>query len=178
MTHLREPIRLELSNNSVRNTTAQVDSLGIFYSVFKENGIINIQRWDQRTNAEILIGQINHRFMRRSLVRIGEAKQWGYIREFLRREDGFILSPARTFTGSNGMDYRWCLPWNKLKLCPANGDTKHPLAIYHHNVFSEKSYIEILDRSLLGTLDLVMISFLVMEKRRRDANKRRRSSGG
>ena len=42
------------------------------------------------------------------------------------------------------------------QLCPANGDTKNPLAIYHHNIFSEKSYIEILDRSLLDTLDLVV----------------------
>jgi len=74
------------------------------------------------------------------------------------------------------------------QLCPANGDTKNPLAIYHHKVFSEKSYIEILDRSVLDTLDLVIsastyilltyrgplvhqvliVSFLIMEKRRRD----------
>ena len=33
---LEEPIRLEFSNNSVRRTTAQVDSLGIFYSVCTE----------------------------------------------------------------------------------------------------------------------------------------------
>ena len=134
MTHLQEPIRLEFSNNSVRRTTAQVDSLGIFYSIFKENGVISIRRWDQRTNAEILIGQINFKFFSSSLVRLGgEGKPWGYFRDFLRREHGFILSPfvfiphhtvcganalssARTFTGSNGTDYRWCLPWNKLKV--------------------------------------------------------------
>jgi len=174
-----EPIRLEFCNKSVRRTTAQVDSLGIFYSVSKENGIINIRRWEQRTNAEVLIGQINIRFFGFSLVRFGgEEKPWNNVYEFLRREHGFILNPARTFTGSNGTDYRWCLPWNKLKLCPADGDTKHPLAIYHRNILSEKSYIEILDRSLLETLDLVVISFLIMENRRREANKRRYSSGG
>jgi len=175
MTQLQEPIHLEFSNNSVRRTTAQVDSLGIFYSVFKEDGIVNVRRWEQQTNTEVLIGQINFKFFRPSLIRFGEEKQWGYIHDFLRREHGFILNPAKTFTGSHGTKYRWCLPWNKLTLCPANGDTKNPLAIYHHKIFSEKSYIEILDRSLLDTLDLVVISFLIMEKRRRNANRRRRS---
>jgi len=190
MSQLQEPIHLEFSNNSIRWTTAQVDSLGIFYSVSREgDGIINVRRWEQRTNAEILIGQIKFRFFAWSLIRFGgEEKPWSYVHEFLRREHGFFLnrfvsflatiscpdalSSARTFTGSNGTDYRWCLPWNKLKvsrslllerrnltlaqLCPANGDTKHPLAIYHHNIFSEKSYIEIFDRSLLDTLDLVI----------------------
>jgi hypothetical protein len=134
MTQLQEPIHLEFSNNSIYRTTAQVDSLGIFYSVSREDdGIINVRRWDQRINAEILIGQINFRFFSRSLIRFGgEEKPWGYVYEFLRREHGFILDPfvsfliaishtdalssARTFTGSNGTDYRWCVPWNKLKV--------------------------------------------------------------
>jgi hypothetical protein len=129
---LQEPIRLEFSNNSVRRTTAQVDSLGIFYSVFKgDDGIISVHRWDQRTNTENLIGQIHFKFFRWSLVRFGESKQWGYVYDFLRREHGHLLLPfvsflitqmprsdtsssARTFTGSNGTDYRWCVPWSRL----------------------------------------------------------------
>ena len=73
---LEEPIRLEFSNNSVRRTTAQVDSLGIFYSVSREeHGIINVRRWDQPTNTEILVGQINFKWYTPSLVRVGEGKQ-------------------------------------------------------------------------------------------------------
>ena len=134
MTQLQEPIHLEFSNNSIRRTTAQVDSLGIFYSVSKENGIISVRRWDKRTDTEILIGQINFKFFGSSLVRLGgEERQWNYTRDFLRRENRFILSPfvsflfktscpdvlssARTFTGNNGTDYCWCLPWNRLKVC-------------------------------------------------------------
>ena len=98
MTQLQEPIRLEFSNNSVRRTTAQVDSLGIFYSVFKEGGIVNVRRWEQQTNTEILIAQINFKFFRSSLIRFGgEETQWGYIRDFLRREHGFILNPFVSF---------------------------------------------------------------------------------
>ena len=94
MTQLQEPIHLEFSNNSVRRTTAQVDSLGIFYSVFKEHGIINIQRWDKQTNTEILIGQINFKFFSSSLIRLGgEEKPWENIHDFLRREHGFFLNP-------------------------------------------------------------------------------------
>ena len=132
---LLEPIRLEFSNNSVRRTTAQVDSLGIFYSVSREDdGIINVRRWDQPTNTEILVGQINFKWFTPSLVRVGEGTQWVNIRDFLRREHGRWYSPfvsslpitisyflvpdasssARTFTGSNGTDYRWCMPWTKL----------------------------------------------------------------
>ena len=91
---LEEPIRLEFSNNSVRRTTAQVDSLGIFYSVSREDdGIINIRRWDQPTNTEILVGQINFKVFVPSLVRFGEGEQWGNIRDFLRREHGRFYSP-------------------------------------------------------------------------------------
>jgi len=92
MAQLQEPIRLEFSNKSVRKTTAQVDSLGIFYSVSSGDGIISIRRWEQRTNTEILIGQINFRVFKPSLIRFGEEKQWGYIRDFLRREHGSFLS--------------------------------------------------------------------------------------
>jgi len=95
---LQEPIRLELSNNSVRRTTAQVDSLGIFYSVSREDdGIITVRRWEQRTNAEILIGQINFKIIGSSLIRFGEAKPWGYIHDFLRREHGRFLVPFVSF---------------------------------------------------------------------------------
>ena len=134
---LQEPIRLEFSNNSVRRTTAQVDSLGISYSVSKEDhGIINVRRWDQPTNTEILVGQINFNFkvFVPSLVRFGEGKQWGNIRNFLRREHGrfyslfvssllitilYFLVPdasssVRPFMGSNGTEYRWCTRWTKL----------------------------------------------------------------
>lgn len=98
MTQPQDPIHLEFSNNSIRRTTAQVDSLGIFYSVFKENGIVNVQRWEQQTNTEILIGQINFKIFRSSLVRLGgEEKEWGYARDFLRREHGFILNPFVSF---------------------------------------------------------------------------------
>jgi len=93
MTHLQGPIRLEFSNNSIRRTTAQVDSLGIFYSVFKENGIISVRRWNQRTNTETLIGQIRFKLFGSSLIRFGEDKPWIYIHDFLRREHGFFLNP-------------------------------------------------------------------------------------
>lgn len=145
MTQLQEPIRLEFSNNSVRRTTAQVDSLGIFYSVSKDDGIISVRRWEQRTNSEILIGQIDFRFLRYSRIRLGgEEKQWSYTHDFLRREHGFFLVPfvlfpitilcpdglssARTFTGNNGLDYRWCLPWSTLSVgrLPAPEDGSLP----------------------------------------------------
>ena len=133
MAQPQEPIHLEFSNNSIRRTTAQVDSLGIFYSVSREDGTTSVRRWDKQTNTEILIGQINIKFFRPSLIRFGgEEKQWSYIRDFLRRENGFFLNPyvsflitisrsdilgsARTFTGSNGTDYRWCLPWTGLSV--------------------------------------------------------------
>jgi len=77
MTQLQEPIRLEFSNNSIRRTTAQVDSLGIFYSVSKEHGIINVRRWEQRTNTEVLVGQIKFKFFGSSLIRFGGDQQWG-----------------------------------------------------------------------------------------------------
>jgi len=95
---LQEPIRLEFSNNSIRRTTAQVDSLGIFYSVSRgDDGITNIHHWDQRTNTENLIGQIKFKFFKPSVVRFGELKEWSYIRDFLRREHGHLLAQFVSF---------------------------------------------------------------------------------
>lgn len=127
---LQEPIHLEFSNKSVRRTTAQIDSLGIFYSVSSEDGVISVRRWEQRTNTEVLIGQIKFQVVGPNLIRFGEEKQWVNIRDFLRRGHGGFLSPFvsllitisrfdtlrsnRTFTGSNGTEYRWCSPWRLL----------------------------------------------------------------
>ena len=95
---MQEPIHLEFSNNSIRRTTAQVDSLGIFYSITKEDGIVNVRRWEKQSNTEILIAQINFRFFRSTRIRLGgEEKQWGPIHDFLRREHGFILNPFVSF---------------------------------------------------------------------------------
>jgi len=103
MAQLQEPIRLEFSNNSIRNTTAQVDSLGIFYSVSRgDDRIINLRRWDQQTDTEVLIGQINFKFFAWSLIQFGgEEKPWSYIYNFLRREHGFILNPFVSFLITN-----------------------------------------------------------------------------
>jgi hypothetical protein len=92
-TQLQEPIRLEFSNKSVRRTTAQVDSLGIFYSVSSGDGMTSVRRWEQQTNSEVLIGQINFQVAGPSLIRFGEEKEWVYIRDFLRHGHGGFLSP-------------------------------------------------------------------------------------
>ena len=132
MTHLQEPIRLEFSYDSVRRTTAQIDSLGIFYSVSRgDDGITSVRRLDQPTNTEILIGQFKFKLIGSGLVRFGEGEEWGNIHDFLRHRPGRLISPfvssllitllyflapdasssAQNFTGSNGTDYRWCRRW-------------------------------------------------------------------
>jgi hypothetical protein len=52
-------IKILFSDDSIRNTTASCDSLGIHYNVTKEeyglNAIRRVEKWDKETNKNVLI---------------------------------------------------------------------------------------------------------------------------
>jgi hypothetical protein len=52
-------VKILFSDDSIRNTTASCDSLGIHYNITKEeyglNAIRRVEKWDKETNNNVLI---------------------------------------------------------------------------------------------------------------------------
>ncbi|PVF94967.1 hypothetical protein CPB86DRAFT_764797 [Serendipita vermifera] len=168
-------INIVFSNNSVRNTTASCESLGIHYDVSKEYGIISVHRWESGNHRKVAVGDIQYLFFRRDRIHLGGESEWKVMGEFLRRSRN-PFSSARTFIGNNGQQYRWATRFGQLYMFEVNGSSK-PLIKYHRNLF-QPSYLEILDSSVMSSIDKIFLSFLIAEKKRRDRQKRRHRAGG
>ncbi|CCA71146.1 hypothetical protein PIIN_05081 [Serendipita indica DSM 11827] len=165
-------IRLLISSDSLRNTTFSCDSMGIHYDVSKEGDIVSIYRWESKSNQKVLVGQIQFHLVSLNLndkVRIGENGEWKKRKDVLTLDGGNFI--ARTFEGNDGVRYKWKLHWESLQLCYADkdGPNQGPLLVYHRNILPGKeSYLEIRDTSILPTLDNIIVTFLIMEKKRRE----------
>ncbi|PVF94971.1 hypothetical protein CPB86DRAFT_712097 [Serendipita vermifera] len=172
-------IHILLSNNSVRNVTASCDSLGIHYEVSREHddGVITVHRWESLTNSNVLVGQFKLPFFGRDKVKLAGDPEWRPLGEFLIKKRN-PFSTTRTFRGNSGNMYKWKTKWGRLVMCHAAKDiSRKPLVRYHRH-YTEQSYLEILDSSVLPSLDNLFVAFLIMEKKRRDREKTRRSHGG
>jgi hypothetical protein len=84
-------IRLILSNNSVRNTTANCDSLGIHYEVSKSNGVVTVTRWESSSNRNVVVGQFELFYFKNDKIRLGATGEWRLLGEVLDR-NGSIFS--------------------------------------------------------------------------------------
>ncbi|PVF94974.1 hypothetical protein CPB86DRAFT_623049 [Serendipita vermifera] len=159
-------IKIIFSNDSISNTTAACDSLGIHYTVTKGR----VERWDKETNENVFVGQLKL-FALKPKIKLPSDADWKPIGEFMSRGDTTRpLTTARTFPGNNGIDYRWKIKGGKLELYYASKDVStEPLLRYHRNYFAkEQGCLDIFDSSVLEALDNIILSFLIMEKRRRD----------
>ena len=212
-------IHILASNKSVRNTTLSCDSMGIHYEVSKlkqeKDSVVSVHRWESTTNQNTLIGQIEfHWFAPDRLRLMGTGNDgWQRRKDILNNQESnplsrcvistyhiflLITSRTRTFTGNNGVRYKWRFHWDSLRLHHADDDAvnKDPLVIFHrHFMASRPSYLEICDTSVLPGLDSIIglhfstsqiladrdvVTFLYMEKKRRDRDKaqRRHGAGG
>ncbi|KAG8812653.1 mRNA-binding ribosome synthesis protein nop7, partial [Serendipita sp. 399] len=103
------------------------------------------------------------------------------IQKAKRKETKVASSRTRHFTGSNGVKYKWKIQWGQLQLYNAasEGTKQQPLAVFHrHRSPGNSSYLEILDLSVLNSLDSIIVTFLIMERHRRDRAKAARAHGG
>jgi hypothetical protein len=131
-------IRIILSSNSVRNTMAACDSLGIHNDISKPQDAVKVTRWDSSTNENIFVGEFKLPLFSMDLIRFGPNDEWMRVKMFLVRA-GSIFSrylilfdyyeifsstsstdsfSARSFVGNNGERYRWKTAWPpQLRVC-------------------------------------------------------------
>ncbi|PVF94969.1 hypothetical protein CPB86DRAFT_788551 [Serendipita vermifera] len=163
-------VYIQLSNNSVSNTTATCDSLGIHYDISKVNHrVVSVKKWDRTINQDLTVGEFKFHFFRRNQIRMRGDGKWMPITDFLRK--GGSWSAVRIFRGNDGNDYKWTKRKGKLVVVEAsqNARKSQPLVKYHRHYGRTPSYLEIIDKSMLTSLDEIILSFLLVEKQRREA---------
>ncbi|KAG8812505.1 hypothetical protein FRC19_003091, partial [Serendipita sp. 401] len=177
--------QLLFSNNSVRNTAIYCQDLGIRYEISKHDGVVSVYRWDASISRNLRVGEFKLPFFSKDMVKLGGETEWRRLDTFLYRSSW--LSSSRSFVGNNGKEYRWkvknggvvvSLPsvdleypplTAKVQLHSVSHKTRTPLVTFHrHYRKKHPSYLEVHDPSILHTLDSIIVSFLIMERKRRD----------
>ncbi|PVF94968.1 hypothetical protein CPB86DRAFT_788550 [Serendipita vermifera] len=172
-------INIQLANNSLKNTTASCDSLGIHYEIEKEQGIVSVKKWDRQGNRNVPVGDIQYLIFGHDKIHMSGEDEWNRMSHFLKRSSK-PFSSARTFIGNDGKEYRWTTRLDQLYMFDAHDKGAKPLVKFHRHHF-QPSWIEIRGQSVMNSLDNIIVSFLVVEKKRRERGRRRRAaaaSGG
>jgi len=100
---------------------------------------------------------------------------WRPLKEVLYSTGGF-WSEDKCFIGNDGKEYRWRRNWKTLFV--TRSSNKQPLLEYHrHAGIMHQSYLEVLDSSALTSLDSILMTFLIMEKKKRDSEKASAAAG-
>ncbi|PVF93500.1 hypothetical protein CPB86DRAFT_107651 [Serendipita vermifera] len=168
-------IHLIFANTSVKNTTVKCDSLGIHYDVSAKHGIVSVTRWDSSTDQMVPIGQFHLPVVGKDQVKLAKDAEWRPLNEVLHKKDGLWWLPNKSFVAEDGTAYQWKLQWkgvlSSFMLCyddPQRGT--EPLVKYHlHRLSSSNpTYLEVTDSSLLSSLDIIILTFLMMETRKRE----------
>ncbi|KAG8781585.1 hypothetical protein FRC20_006901 [Serendipita sp. 405] len=175
-------VQLVMSNSSVRDTTLSCDSLDIRYEVShsRSGSITTVQKWDRSINKHTTVGEFRLPFFFRDTIRVQNETEWHPLKGFLFKEGRRIFNTSRVFEGAGGIKYKWRIQRSALQLCRASdtaGDQGGPLVVYHRPRQKEDApFLEIIDPSVLYSLDLVVVTFLIMERKRRIRNRQRRGA--
>jgi hypothetical protein len=87
---IQGPVRLIMSNNSVRNTTFTSDQLGLRYDIAKHKRVVTVQRWDSRTNQTVVVGEFKLPDFSKDLIRFGPTGPWIPLKDFLNKGHGIF----------------------------------------------------------------------------------------
>jgi hypothetical protein len=136
-------IKVIFSNDSICNTTASCDSLGIYYEITKTallGGTRRIEKWDRESNENILVGEIKMPAFSHGTVKFPGDADWKPLTHFLWKAETsssvskyvHFLAPSdsaswltlclwvfrsRRFRGNNGIEYKWKRKVNKMEVC-------------------------------------------------------------
>ncbi|KAF9235680.1 hypothetical protein BU15DRAFT_89512 [Melanogaster broomeanus] len=175
-------MQLTLSSESVRNTVMTNETGQVLYKSFHpfklgKLGTTTIRKIRPNTDP---LEQIEWRFYGSSTFRInGQEMQTS---DFLPRHginrttvetDGWTSYRKRTFTGPDGLPYRWDMLFNVVVV---------KVARYHRGTLGiigpkKKPCLEV-DPDVMHMLDLIILTFVYVEKLRKDKERAARGNGG
>ncbi|KAF9232115.1 hypothetical protein BU15DRAFT_81582 [Melanogaster broomeanus] len=181
-------MQLTLSSESVRNTVMTNETGQVLYKSFHpfklgKLGTTTIRKirpntdpLDVRDNFDVM-GEIEWRLFGSSTFRInGQEMQTS---DFLPRHG--ITGRKRTFTGPDGLPYRWDMLFDVVVLSRDDG-SRTEVARYHRGTLGiigpkKKPHLDV-DPDVMHMLDLIILTFVYVEKLRKDKERAARNGGG
>ncbi|KAF8838893.1 hypothetical protein BDN67DRAFT_933052 [Paxillus ammoniavirescens] len=181
-------MQLTLSSESVRNAVMTNESGQVLYQTshpfkLKGMGTTTIQKIRPNTDPMDMhddfgvMGEIEWRLFGSSTFRInGQEMQ---SNDFLPRHG--ITGRKRTFTGPDGRPYRWDMLFNVVVLS-RDEESRTEVARYHRGSLGiigpkKKPCLDV-HPDVMHMLDLIVLTFVYVEKLRKDKERAARSNGG
>ncbi|KAI0088097.1 hypothetical protein BDY19DRAFT_985785 [Irpex rosettiformis] len=172
------PHKLELTTNSLRNTTMSAENDSFHYEIvtrFWHPHLTKINKADLENLVVTTVAEIERIPGREPRVRFGGEKgEWILASDFVQFDEG---RTGGTFVGTANVKYRWRTQKGRLELVKADDEDQSPVAEFHPHsrhffVFrmSKHAFFEIKPiPEVTGALEKVIASYLIVERRRRQS---------
>lgn len=175
------PHRLELTTNSLRNTAIASPDDSIHYEIvtrFWHPYLTKINRCDFENLLVTTVAEIERYPGREPRVRFGGDKgEWVPASQFLNFSEDKI---GGTFTSSADTRYQWRTHKGRLQLVKDADENAEPIVDFHPHkrhffVFrmSKHAYLEVKPQpEVTEAMERLVVSYLLVERRRRDSRVR------
>lgn len=174
------PHKLTFATNSVRNTTFAEDNNKLYYEIvtrFWHPHLTKINKYDYEARVVNCVAEIEDQPEKDVKVRFNTPDaegEWMRACDFIRN-DGTAI--GGTFAHEDGTEYRWKTPkrYLQLQLIKSDDDEEVPVAEYHPHKrhfgvwrMSQRAFLEVKPEASVA-LDRIVVSYLLLERRRRQA---------
>jgi len=169
------PHKMEFTTNSLRNNTLAVDTDALYFEIvtrFWHPDLTKINRLDVESRELTTVAEISRTPGKEPKVRFGEG-EWLKASEFITYDTERM---GGVFVGAEDVEYRWKTHKRRLQLVKADDEGKVPLVKFHPHrrhfyIFrmSRRAWLEI-KPEITEALDKLIVSYLLVERRRRDAH--------
>ncbi|EIW83112.1 hypothetical protein CONPUDRAFT_164113 [Coniophora puteana RWD-64-598 SS2] len=169
------PHKLNIATNSIRNTTFASDNDKIYYEVvtrFWHPRLTKVIKHDFEMRCVTTIAEIEWLPKQEMKVRFnpdGQEGEWMPATEFINYDQ----KNGGMFTGGDGVEYRWRMEKRMFQLVKENDGDKTPIAEYrpyqrHFFVWrmSQRARMDV-KKEAMSSLEKIIVSYLLVEKRRR-----------
>ncbi|PVF93499.1 hypothetical protein CPB86DRAFT_107598 [Serendipita vermifera] len=175
-------IRFILHGKSMTKMSLTCESLDTRYTVTEQQGVLSVVRWDRNPDSTVTIGQLRAPIFGRNKIRLGQDGEWRLLKEVLYRGKGDFwlkqvpsyhewhecltsICSAKTFEGANGAMYRWKTNWTgHVMYHDDKSKGKEPLVRFIRQRIKNTPYVEVVDPSVLDSLDMIILTCLIMER--------------
>ncbi|KAI0731638.1 hypothetical protein C8Q72DRAFT_214600 [Fomitopsis betulina] len=173
----KPPYKMNITMNSLRNTTLSVGDDKFYYEVltrYWHPNLTKIIKHDFESRELEHMADIEGLQTKDPRVRFGGEKgEWAPASDFVKFTED---KPGGTFSTDSGIEYRWKAHRGQLQLIRADDPDKKPLVTFHPHrrhfwVFrmSKHAYLEVKQEpEVTESLDKLIVSYLLVERRRRN----------
>ncbi|KIK46748.1 hypothetical protein CY34DRAFT_9467 [Suillus luteus UH-Slu-Lm8-n1] len=171
------PHKLTFATNSVRNTTFAEDNNKFYYEIvtrFWHPHLTKINKYDYEARVVNCVAEIEDQPQKDVKVRFNTPDaegEWARACDFIRTDSTAVS--GGTFSHEDGTEFRWKTHNRCLQLVKSDDEEEVPVAEYHPYKrhfgvwrMSQRAFLEVKPEAS-AALDKIIVSYLLMERRRR-----------